>query len=190
MRNFANIYEQLGLLARTGVVDLPDLLDALLDSADGGLGHVPADPNAHHGRGWQGVLGARGQPAWPRRHLLAELPVAGRREPEVDVATCDGRRLTDARSARSDHGGGVCFWFFILGTLLTSMRSRRIRAHGGIACRGRRRSFAAVPAATLIGVLLFEEGGGLVIAVTWVVVAAMSLRRPASATKRAAPAPP
>ena len=29
VRNFANIYEQLGLLARRGVVDLEDLLDAL-----------------------------------------------------------------------------------------------------------------------------------------------------------------
>jgi hypothetical protein len=29
VRNFANIYEQLGLLARRGVVDLDDLLDAL-----------------------------------------------------------------------------------------------------------------------------------------------------------------
>lgn len=29
MRNFANIYEQLGLLARRGVVDLEDVLDAL-----------------------------------------------------------------------------------------------------------------------------------------------------------------
>jgi hypothetical protein len=29
VRNFANIYEQLGLLARRRVVDLPDLLDAL-----------------------------------------------------------------------------------------------------------------------------------------------------------------
>lgn len=29
VRNFANIYEQLGLLARRGVVDLPDLLNAL-----------------------------------------------------------------------------------------------------------------------------------------------------------------
>jgi hypothetical protein len=29
VRNFANIYEQLGLLARKGVVDLPDVLDAL-----------------------------------------------------------------------------------------------------------------------------------------------------------------
>src|SRR3954467_2999631 len=29
VRNFANIYEQLGLLARRGVVDLPDVLDAL-----------------------------------------------------------------------------------------------------------------------------------------------------------------
>ena len=29
MRNFANIYEQLGLLARKGVVDLQDVLDAL-----------------------------------------------------------------------------------------------------------------------------------------------------------------
>ena len=29
VRNFANIYEQLGLLARRGVIDLEDLLDAL-----------------------------------------------------------------------------------------------------------------------------------------------------------------
>jgi hypothetical protein len=29
VRNFANIYEQLGLLARRGVIDLQDLLDAL-----------------------------------------------------------------------------------------------------------------------------------------------------------------
>jgi hypothetical protein len=29
VRNFANIYEQLGLLVRKGVVDLPDVLDAL-----------------------------------------------------------------------------------------------------------------------------------------------------------------
>jgi hypothetical protein len=29
VRNFANIYEQLGLLARKGVIDLQDLLDAL-----------------------------------------------------------------------------------------------------------------------------------------------------------------
>ena len=29
VRNFANIYEQLGILTRRGVVDLPDVLDAL-----------------------------------------------------------------------------------------------------------------------------------------------------------------
>src|SRR3954470_1199673 len=71
VRNFANIYEQLGLLAQRGVIDLRDLLDALSAQPMADWADLPTDPNPHHPRGSEGVSRLDGQPAWTRRRLLA-----------------------------------------------------------------------------------------------------------------------
>jgi hypothetical protein len=83
VRNFANVYEQLGLLARKGVVDLQDVLDAL-------SAQPMADWNTF--QPIRTVSRTGGQPAWARRRLPAELWVACTGEPEVEAATSVSRR--------------------------------------------------------------------------------------------------
>jgi len=82
------------------------------------------------------------------------------------------------------------FWFFIVGTVLTILGLIAFTLVVAGVCRGRRRLLAAVPAATLVGVLLFEEGGGVLIAAAWLIAAAISLRLPARTTVQAAPTSP
>lgn len=77
---------------------------------------------------------------------------------------------------------GFAFWLFIIGTLLASLGLIVLGLVVAIACQGRRRLFAAVPVLTLIGFMLFESGGGVVIAAVWLAVAAISLRSPARLT--------
>ncbi len=84
---------------------------------------------------------------------------------------------------------GGAFWFYIIGTVLTSLGLIVFALVLAIACRGRRRLLAAVPAATLIGFLLFENGGGVAVAAAWLTVGAISLCSPARMTSRAATTP-
>lgn len=57
-----------------------------------------------------------------------------------------------------------------------------------VAGRGRRRLYAAVPLATLIGWTLFESGGGVLILAAWLVAAAIAAQAIRRARLQAAPA--
>ncbi len=85
---------------------------------------------------------------------------------------------------------GFAFWSFIAGTLLTMLGLIAFTLVLAIVCQGRRRLLAAVPAATLIGVLLFEREGGVIVAVAWLVAAVISLGPAAHTAARPAPTSP
>ncbi len=74
---------------------------------------------------------------------------------------------------------GWAFWLFILGTALTGIGLVAFTILVAVPSSGRRRLFAAVPAATLIGVMLFESGGGVLILAAWLAAAAKALGHPA-----------
>ena len=113
VRNFANIYEQLGLLARKGVVDLQDVLDAL--SAQPMADWNTFQPIRAHimqeaGKAFP-PLG--GQPAWARSRStgrtsggLQRRAGSGRwnerqpASPGQDHRSRSGRRRSDVDSAR------------------------------------------------------------------------------------------
>ena len=84
---------------------------------------------------------------------------------------------------------GFAFWFFIVGTAVTMVGLIAFTLVVTVVGRGRRRLLAAVPAATLIGVLLFENGGVLMLA-AWLAVGAMVLGQPARPAAQAAPRSP
>lgn len=74
---------------------------------------------------------------------------------------------------------GWAFWLFVLGTAVTLVGLIALALVVAVVGRGRRRLLAAVPAATLIGLMLFESGGGVLILAAWLAAAAMALGRPA-----------
>ena len=82
------------------------------------------------------------------------------------------------------------FWFFIVGTALTLVGLIAFTIVVAVVEYGRRRLLAAVPAATLIGVLLFENGGGVLVLAAWLAAAALALGRPARTAAQAAPTSP
>ncbi len=85
---------------------------------------------------------------------------------------------------------GFAFWFFVVGTALTMVGLIAFTVVVAVVGRGRRRLLAAVPAATLIGLLLFESGGGVLILAAWLAAATMALGRPAPTAAQTAPAAP
>ena len=82
---------------------------------------------------------------------------------------------------------GFAFWFFIVGTVMVMVGLITFIVVVAVAGQGRRRLLAAVPAATLIGVLLFESGGGVLILAAWLVAASIALDRPPRTASQAAP---
>ncbi len=85
---------------------------------------------------------------------------------------------------------GFAFWFFVVGTALMMVGFIAFTVVVAVVGRGRRRLLAAVPAATLIGLFLFESGGGVLILAAWLAAAAMALGRPAPTAAQTAPAAP
>jgi hypothetical protein len=83
---------------------------------------------------------------------------------------------------------GFAFWFFVVGTALTGVGLIAFTLGIAVVGRGRRRLLAAVPAATLTGLLLFESGGGVLILAAWLAAAAMALAGPAPTAAKTAPA--
>lgn len=81
---------------------------------------------------------------------------------------------------------GYAFWPFIVGAATTLIGLVSLTIAVAVVGRGRRRLLAAVPAATLIGILLFENGGGVLILAAWLAAAAVALGGRAHQT---APAP-
>ncbi len=123
--------------------------------------------------------------------MLAQLADRGRVVFRVSLVPALGAALSGLSNLLEDALQlGFAFWFFVVGTALTMIGLIAITLALAIVGQGRGRLLAAVPAATLIGVLLFERGGGVVIAAAWLVVAAISLGQPAPIAARVAPTPP
>ncbi len=85
---------------------------------------------------------------------------------------------------------GWAFWLFITGTATTAVGLTALTVAVAVAGSGRLRLLAVVPAATLIGLMLFESGGGVLILAAWLAAAAMALGRPARTAAQAAPTSP
>jgi hypothetical protein len=85
---------------------------------------------------------------------------------------------------------GFAFWFFVASTALTMLGFLGFTVAVAVMGRGRRRFSAAVPAVTLVGILLFESGGGLLILGAWLVAAAITLGRPSLTSPQTAAAAP
>lgn len=84
---------------------------------------------------------------------------------------------------------GFAFWIFIVGTTTTALGLIAFTLAIAVAGRGRRRLLAAVPLATLIGLFLFESGGGVLILAAWLVAGAIAIQAAQRATAQAVPAP-
>ena len=85
---------------------------------------------------------------------------------------------------------GFAFWLFSVGGALTLVGLVSLTIAVAVVGRGRRRLLAAVPAATLVGMLLFENGGGVLVLAAWLAAAAVALGGRAHAAAQTAPAPP
>jgi len=85
---------------------------------------------------------------------------------------------------------GFAFWLFIVGTTITLIGLVSLSIAVAVVGRGRRRLLAAVPAATLIGMLLFESGGGVLILAAWLAAAAVALGGRVHAAAQTAPTRP
>jgi len=70
----------------------------------------------------------------------------------------------------------VAFWFFVAGSLLSLVGLIAFTVVLAARGRGRRRLLALLPAATLVGQLLFSVGGGILIMAAWMVAAALATR--------------
>lgn len=82
---------------------------------------------------------------------------------------------------------GWAFWLFNLGTGMTGIGLIVFSVSVAVVGSGRRRLLTAVPAATLIGLMLFQSGGGVLILAAWLAAAAMALGHP---SRMAAPTAP
>lgn len=59
------------------------------------------------------------------------------------------------------------FWFFVSSLALSALGLAALAIVIALVCRGSDRLLAAVPAATLVGQLVFPVGGGLLMAAAW-----------------------
>ena len=71
---------------------------------------------------------------------------------------------------------GWAFWLFGAGMATTAVGLIAFTLVVAVAGRGRRRLLAAVPAGTLIGLFLFESGGGVLTLAAWLVAAAIAVQ--------------
>ena len=79
------------------------------------------------------------------------------------------------------------FWLFILSLAITDLGLFAFTIVVAFIGRGRRRLLAAVPAATLAGVLLFPVGGFVLMVAAWVAAAVLALVKPARSDAPASP---
>lgn len=79
------------------------------------------------------------------------------------------------------------FWLFILSLVIIDFGLFAFTIGVAFIGRGRRRLLAAVPAATLAGVLLFPVGGFVLMVAAWVAAAALALGRPERSDAHASP---
>ena len=110
---------------------------------------------------------------------LAQLAGDGRLVFRVSLAPAAGAALAGISNLLEDALQlGFAFWFFIVSTVLTLIGLIAFTLVVAVVGRGHRRLLATVPAATLIGVMLFESGGGVLILAAWLAAAAMALGHP------------
>jgi len=67
-------------------------------------------------------------------------------------------------------------WLYLPSTALLMLGLLALTAAVGVCCRGATRLLAGVPAATLVGIVLLEEGGGVLVLAAWLSAAASALR--------------
>ncbi len=82
---------------------------------------------------------------------------------------------------------GFAFWPFIAGAVVTMLGLIVFSVAVAATGQGKRRLLAAIPVATLIGMLLFESGGGVIVLVAWLAAAALVVLDSARTTPQAAP---
>ena len=81
----------------------------------------------------------------------------------------------------------LAFWPFIAGAVVTMLGLVAFAVAVAATGRGNRRLLAAIPLATLVGMLLLESGGGVLVLAAWLAAAALAVLDTARTTQRAAP---
>ncbi len=81
---------------------------------------------------------------------------------------------------------GFAFWLFIAGAVVTMLGLIVFAVAVAATGRGSRRLLAAIPVATLVGMLLFESGGGVIVLAAWIAAAALAVLEPARTTPQSA----
>jgi len=84
---------------------------------------------------------------------------------------------------------GWAFWPFIVGTAATMLGLVAFTIVVATLGSGRHRLLAAVPAATLVGVIAFESGGGVLILAAWLAAAVIVLVQPSRTATQVVDAP-
>ena len=82
---------------------------------------------------------------------------------------------------------GWAFWLFVLSLWINVFGLAALAVVVAFIGRGGRRLFAAIPAATLVGQLLFPIVGGVLMLAAWLAAAAFALGRPAPSEPPASP---
>ena len=82
---------------------------------------------------------------------------------------------------------GFAFWFYVVGSASTGLGLIAFTLAIAVAGQGHRRLLAAIPLATLIGLFLFESGGGVLTLAAWLVAAAIAVQTAHRATAQAVP---
>jgi hypothetical protein len=82
---------------------------------------------------------------------------------------------------------GFAFWLFVAGSAIIAPGLVAFTVAVAAAARGRRRLLAAVPLVSLVGMLLFESGGGVLVLAAWLAAAAVAVHDAPRAEALAAP---
>jgi hypothetical protein len=83
---------------------------------------------------------------------------------------------------------GLAFWLFVIGTAIIAPGLIAFSLSIAVAGRDSRRLLAAVPLTTVIGLLLFESGGGVLVLAAWLVAGAIAAQATQQAKAQAVPA--
>lgn len=113
--------------------------------------------------------------------LAAALPslarlAGGRAAFAISLLPALGAALAGAGNLAED-GAGLAWagdWLYLPGAALLGPGLAGFTVALAVGSRGGRRLFAAVPAATVLGLVLFELGGGVLVLAAWVALALVS----------------
>ena len=119
--------------------------------------------------------------------LLAQL-IGGRAAFRVSLVPAVGAALSGFSNLLEDaFQVGFGFWFYAVGTTLMVVGFIAFAVVVAVVGRGGRR---LLPAAILIGLLLFGSVGGVLVLAAWLAAAAMAHRRPVPTAAQTAPTAP